>query len=203
MIDQQLNDINTGTKAGQKGLLTIEALKKADNTVQLRYTDIPDVATLIELCQVLQMPYNNMAATVVISQRLPQFMMLETPGLEFQATDVFQTHRVRCTGKKSFQITCMPNEWIWIQVGRSDMYGDLCGYAVIRLLGLYKIRNFQDGVVSWLAIVQVRGLMNSGRCHEFSRYIRVQKWTMVRDVIIIEIAVMVGQAHMVHYGNGQ
>ncbi|RPA90930.1 hypothetical protein L873DRAFT_1820341, partial [Choiromyces venosus 120613-1] len=150
------------------------------------------------------MPYDDIAALLVrhirqtaeVSQRLPadpselgflpaeQFTMLETSVLDFQETEVFQTHRVRCTGKRSFRYTGARNDWVWIQLGGSDLYGDLRGRAVARLLGLFKIRNVWAGAVSRLAMVQVLEPINSGRFHEFSGHIRVCKRPGRGDIMI-------------------
>ena len=83
------------------------------------------------------------------------------------------------------------------------MYGELRGRAVARLVGLFKIRNVRTEVVSRLAIVQVLNPVNSGRFHGASGHIRVCKRRNGRDMRIIDIGVMIGQPHVVPYGDGQ
>ena len=83
------------------------------------------------------------------------------------------------------------------------MYGDLCGRAVARLVALFKIRNMSTGIVSRLAFVQVVDLVNGGRFHGSSRHIRVCKPRNGRHLRIIDIGVVVGQAHVVPYGDRQ
>ena len=83
------------------------------------------------------------------------------------------------------------------------MYGELRGRAVARLVGLFKIRNVGTEVVSRLAFVQVLDPVNGGRFHGASGHIRVCRRRNGRDMRIIDIGVVVGQAHVVPYGDGQ
>ena len=83
------------------------------------------------------------------------------------------------------------------------MYGELRGRAVARLVGLFKIRNVRTELVSRLAFVQVLDPVNGGRFHGPSKHIRVCRRRNGRDMRIIDIGVVVGQAHVVPYGDGQ
>ena len=83
------------------------------------------------------------------------------------------------------------------------MYGELRGTAMAHLIGLFKIRNAQMEVVSWLAFVQVLDPVNGGRFHGASGHIPVCRWRNGRDMRIIDIGVVVGQAHVVPYLDGQ
>jgi len=58
-------------------------------------------------------------------------------------------------------------------------------------------------VVSRLAVVQVVDLVNSGRFNEACGHIRVCKRLNGRDMRIINVGVVVGQAQVVSYGNRQ
>ena len=132
-----------------------------------------------------------------------QFTQLEIPVPDFQETDIFQIHRARSVGGKSFRNSGARNDWIWIQAGGLDMYGELRGQAMARLVGLFKIRNVRTEVVSRLAFVQVLDPVNSGRFHGASGHIRVCRRRNAWDMRIIDIGVVVGQAHVVPYGYGQ
>ena len=83
------------------------------------------------------------------------------------------------------------------------MYGDLRGRAVAHLVALFKIRNMSTGIVSWLAFVQLVDPVNGGRFYGSSGHIRVCKQRNGRDLRLIDIGVVVGQAHVVPYGDGQ
>ena len=83
------------------------------------------------------------------------------------------------------------------------MYGELHGQAVARLVGLFKISNLQTEVVSRLAYVQVLDLVNGGRFHGTSGHIEFCKRRNGRDMRIIDIGVIVGQANVVPYRDGQ
>jgi hypothetical protein len=131
------------------------------------------------------------------------FTHLEIPIPDFQEADVFQVHRARCTGKKSFRNSGARNDWIWIQAGGPDMYGELRGRAVARLVGLFKIRNVRTEAVNRLAFVQVLDPVNGGTFHGSSGHIRVCKRRKGRDMRIMDIGVVIGQAHVVSYGDGQ
>ena len=67
----------------------------------------------------------------------------------------------------------------------------------------FQERNVRTEVVSWLAFVQVHIPVNSGRFHWASGHIRVCRRRNGRDMRIIHIGVVVGQAHVVPYGDGQ
>ena len=182
-----------------------------------------NVGTVFELCLALEIHYDDLAVelvnyvrqTTADERQLPvdpselkflpaeQFTQLEIPVPDFQETDIFQVHRARCTGRKSFRNSGARNDWIWIQAGGLDMYGELRGRAVARLVGLFKIRNVRTEVVSRLAYVQVLDPVNGGRFHGASGHIRVCKRRNGRDMRIIDIGVIVGQAHVVPYGDGQ
>ena len=182
-----------------------------------------NVSTLLEICRVLEIPYDNLAAELVsyIRQVVPdewqlsedpsemkfppaeQFTQLEIPVPDFQETDIFQVHHARCTGTKLFRNSGARNDWIWIQAGGPNMYGDLHGRAMARLVVLFKIRNMSTGIVSRLAFVQVVDPVSGGRFHGSSGHIRVCKRHNGRDLRIIDIGVVVGQAHVVPYRDGQ
>ena len=83
------------------------------------------------------------------------------------------------------------------------MYVELRGRAEPRLVGLFKISNVRTQVVSRLAFVQVLDPVNSGRFHGASGHIRVCRRRNGRDMRIIDIGVVVGQAPVVPYGDGQ
>ena len=83
------------------------------------------------------------------------------------------------------------------------MHGKLHGWAVARLVGLFKIRNLRTEVVSRLAFVQVLDPVNCGRFYGASGHIRGCRRRNSQDMRIIDIGVVVGQAHVVPYGDGQ
>ena len=83
------------------------------------------------------------------------------------------------------------------------MYGEVRGRAVARLVGHFKIRNVPTEVVSRLAFVQVLDLVNGGRFNGPSGHIRLCRRRNGRDRRIIDIGVLVGQAHLVPYRDGQ
>jgi len=65
------------------------------------------------------------------------------------------------------------------------------------------IRNVRTEVVSSLAFLQVLDLVNGGRFNRAGGHIRVCIWHYGRDMRLIDIGGMVGQAPLVPYGNGQ
>ena len=67
------------------------------------------------------------------------------------------------------------------------MDGELRRWAVARLVALLKIRNVRTEVVSRLAFVPVLDLVNGGRFHGASRYIRVCRRRNGRDMRIIDL----------------
>jgi len=142
----------------------------------------PNVGTGLNLCLALEIPYEDLAAELVNyigrgvtdERQLPVdpsemnfspaelFTQLEIPVADFQETNIFQVHHARCTGKMSFRNSGPRNNWIWIQAGGPDMYGELRTQAVARLVGLFKIRNMWTRVAMRLAFVQVVDPVNGG-----------------------------------------
>jgi len=76
-------------------------------------------------------------------QLLPieRFTQLEIPVSDFQEADVFQIYQARCTEPKAFHNGSARNDWVWVQTGGEESYGDLRGRVVAPLLALFKIRN--------------------------------------------------------------
>jgi len=97
------------------------------------------------------------------------------------------------------------NDWVWIQAGGEDSYGDLRGRRVAQLLALFKIRNvFSEAAsVRRLALLRVLDPINSGRFHLASGHIRVRKRRSGREKRIVDIGTVIGQAHVIPTGEGQ
>jgi len=76
---------------------------------------------------------------------------------------------------------------------------------VARLLALFKIRNIlsEAGAVHRLALVCILNLVNSGRFHIASGPIRVSRWVNGRDMRIVSIGAVIGQAHVIPSGERQ
>ena len=54
-----------------------------------------------------------------------QFTHLEIPVADFQETDLFQIHQAGSTGTMPFRSGGPRNDWVCIQAGGKDSYGDL------------------------------------------------------------------------------
>jgi len=115
---------------------------------------------------------------------------------------MFQIRRARCTGTKAFRNGGPRNDWVLIQVGGEDSYGDLRGRVVARLLGVFKIRNVLSGAGSFhrLALVPVLDPANAGRFHSGRGHRRVSQRPNGRDMRIVGIGAVIGQAHVIPSG---
>jgi len=73
---------------------------------------------------------------------------------------------------------------------------------VARLLALFKIRHIlsEAGAVHRLALVCIREPVNSGRFHIGSGHIRVGRQVNSRDMRIVSIGVVIGQAQVIPSG---
>ena len=182
-----------------------------------------NVGTVFELSLALEIHYDNLAVelinyvrqTMADERQLPvhpselkflpaeQFTQVKIPVPDFQETDIFQVHRARWTGSKSFRNSGARNDCTWIQAGGLDMYGELRERAVARLVDLFIMRNVRTEVVSRLAFVQVLDPVNGGRFDGASGHIRVCRRPNGGDMRIIDIGVLAGQAHLVPNGDGQ
>jgi len=76
---------------------------------------------------------------------------------------------------------------------------------VAQLLALFKIRNvFSEAAgVRRLALLHVLNPINSGRFHLASGHIRVGKRRSGREMRIVDIGTVIGQAHVIPTGEGQ
>jgi len=184
-----------------------------------------NTSTLSELCTALDIHYSNMMEmiqrfirqTAADDRRLPVdpaelgllpvegFAQLEIPVPNFQETDRFQIHRVSCTGTKAFRNGGSRNDLVWVQTGGEVNYGDLRGRVVARLLALFKIRNIlsEAAAVHRLVLVRILDPINSGRFHIPSRHIRVGNQINSRDMRIVSIGAVIGQAQVIPSGEKQ
>ena len=184
-----------------------------------------NISTLTELCRALNIDYSEMIEemlrfirqTIADDQRLPsdrtelaslpveQFTHLEILVSDFQEADLFQIHCARCTGTKAFRNGDLRNDWIWVQAGGEESYGDLCGRVVARLLALFKIRNVLSGAgdVLRLALVPILDPVGASRLHRGSGHIGVSKRPNGRDMRIVGIGAVIGQALVIPSGERQ
>ena len=133
------------------------------------------------------------------------FAQLEIPVPELQETDRFQIHWARCTGAKAFRNSGSTNDWVWVQTGGEANYGDLRGRVVAELLALFKISNIQSqgATVHHLALVRILNPINGDRFHIPSGHIRVGNRISGRDMRIVSIGAVIGQAQVIPSGEKQ
>ena len=134
-----------------------------------------------------------------------QFTHIEIPVPDFQDTDVFQIYRARCTGTKAFRNGGPRKDCLWVQAGGEESYGHLRGRVVARLVALFKIRNVLSGAgdVYRLALVRIFDPVGTGRFHRRNGHIRVSKRPNGRDMRIVGIGTVIGQAHVIPSGERQ
>ena len=109
-----------------------------------------NIGTLTELCRALNINYSDMIEEMLCFIRqtiandqpllsnckelgslpLEQFTHIEIPVSHFQEADIFKIHSARCTGIKAFSNSNPRNDWIWVQTGGEESYGDLRGRVV-------------------------------------------------------------------------
>jgi len=184
-----------------------------------------NTSTLTELCTALDIHYSKMMEEILrfIRQtaaddgRLPAdpaelgllpvegFAQLEIPVPDFEETDRFQIHRARCAGTRAFRNGGSRNDWVWVQTGGEANYGDLRGRVMARLLALFKIRNIlsEASAVHRLALVRILDPINGGRFHIPSGHIRVGNRINGRDMRIVSIGAVIGQAQVIPRGEKQ
>jgi len=175
-------------------------------------------STLTKLCATLNIHYSDMMQeilrftrqTAVDNVQLPDdptelgllpvegFAQLEIPVADFQETDRFQIHWARCTGTKAFRNGGPRNDWVLVQTGGEANYRDLRGRVVARLLALFKISNIlsEAGAVHRLALVCILDQVNSRRFRIASGPVRVGRRVNGRDMRIVSIGAVIGQAQV-------
>jgi len=165
----------------------------------------------IEYCDIMEEMLSFIKQTAANDPRLPahltelglhpveRFIQLEIPVSDFPEADVFQFHRARCTGTKAFCNGGARNNWVWVQTGREESYGNLRGLAVARVLALSKIRNVlrKAAGVHRLALVPVLDPINHNKFPLTSGHIRLGKLSTGRDMRIVGIGAVIGQAHVI------
>ena len=184
-----------------------------------------NIGTLTELHKAPNIDYSDRIAemipfirqTIADDQQLPadrtelgllpveHFIHLQIPVSDFQEADVFQIHRARCTGTNAFRNTGPRNDWVWVQAGGEDSYRDLREWVAARLLALFKIRNALSGAGSFcrLALFLALDPVCGGRFHPGSGHIRVSTRPSGRDMRIVGIGALIGQAHVIPSREGQ
>jgi len=175
-----------------------------------------NTSTMTELCTALDIHYSNMMKVILRFIRqtaaddrwlpadpaelvlLPveRFAWLQIPVPDFQETDRFQIHWARCTGTKAFRNGGSKNAWVWVQTGEEANYRDLRGRMVARLLPVFRIRNIlsEATAVHRLALVRILDPINGGRFHIWSGHIQVGNRINSRDMRIVSIGAVIGQA---------
>jgi len=134
-----------------------------------------------------------------------RFTQLEIVVSAFQEANIFQIHRARCTGTNAFCNGGARNDWVCVQTGGEESYGDLQGQAVARLLGLFQIRNVLSEVAGLyrLGLVHVLDSINGRRFHLASGHILVSQRSTGRDMRIVGIGAVFGPAHLIPSGERQ
>ena len=222
---EALSKANNAFVMGNGGMEAPASSRSAPRRV-LKGCIMENIGTLTELCRALNINYSDMieeilrfiTLTIEDDQQLPsdctqlgslpveQFTHLEILVSDFQEADVFQIHRARCTGTKAFRNGSPRNDWIWVQAGGEESYGDLRWRLVVaRSLALFKIRNVLSGArdVHCLALVRILDPVGAGRFHRGSGHIRVSKWPNGQDMRIVGIGAVIGQAHVIPSGKRQ
>jgi len=76
------------------------------------------------------------------------------------------------------------NDWVWIQAGGEDNYGNLQGRGVAQLSALFRIRKVfsEASGVRHLALLHVHDPINSGRVHLAIGHIPVGKRCSGREM---------------------
>jgi len=94
---------------------------------------------------------------------------------------------------------------VWVQTGGEANHGDLRGHVVARLLALFKIRNIlsEAATVHRLALVRILDPINGSRFHIPSRHNRVGNGINGRDMRIVSIRAVIGQAYVIPTGEKQ
>ena len=88
---------------------------------------------------------------------------------------------------------------MWVQTDGEANYADLRGRVVARLLALFKIRKIlsEAAPVNHLALVRILNLINRGRFHIPSGHILVGNRINGRDMRIVSIGAVIGQAQVI------
>ena len=136
---------------------------------------------------------------------MEQFSQLEIPVLAFQETDVYDIHRARTTGERSFRNSGSRNDWVWVALGTTNEYGALRGKLPGKLQGLFKVRDTgTDGKVYRLAILQLLQ-KGAGRITDTHGLVNVfaRRQTSKDDFWIVDIATVTSLAHLIPDGDGK
>jgi hypothetical protein len=137
---------------------------------------------------------------------LEQFTQLQIPVPAFQEPDKYDIHHARCTGTRTFRNGGSRNDWVWVRFGSEEDYGALHGRIPARLMGLIKLRNKPNENIEnvhRLAIVRVLDVVNNGHVSDKDTFVRVKTSTAIRQLWIVDIGTITGQAHLIADGDGR
>jgi len=178
-----------------ENVVAIEGTERETAAAHLRTLKgrMKNISTLTELCRTCNIDYGDIMEemlhftkqTVVDDHPLSsdptelgllpveQFTQLEIPVANFQEKDVFKIQLARSTGRIAVPSGSSRNDWLWMQAGGEDSYGDLRGRGVAQLLAVFKIgKVFSEAAgVRRLALLRVLDPLNSGRFHLASGHI--------------------------------
>jgi len=123
---------------------------------------------------------------------------LEIPVHEFQEADVYEIHRARSTGDLHFRNQGSRDDWVWVQVGREEMYGALRGRLPANLVALITIRDYiSDDTVRRVAGVQLVTPVNSGHLSDQHGLVTVEIREDAPGFTIVDVGTILGLVHLI------
>jgi len=138
-----------------------------------------------------------------ILQSLPVELLtrFEIPVVAFQESDVYDTHRARCTGTLHFRNQGSCNDWVWVLAGSEEMYGGLRGRLAAKLVALFKIRDYIcENAVRRVAAVRMLSTVNSAFPSDIHGLVTVQMREDAREFTIVDVGTIHGLGHLIPEG---
>ena len=126
---------------------------------------------------------------------------LKIPVLAFQETDVYDIHRVRCTGTHRFRNQQSRNDWVWVQAGSDEMHCVLRCRLPGMLVALFKIRDCSQDTMWRLAGIQMLSPVNSSRPSDIHNLVTVPLREDGQEFTFVDIGTILGLPHLLPEGD--
>ena len=121
--------------------------------------------------------------------------------MAFHENDVYDIHRVRCTGALYFRNQLGCNDWVWVEAGSEERYGALRGCLLAKLVALFTISDYtRENAVRRVAAVRILSAVNSGFPSDIHGLVTVQMREDAREFTIVDVGTNHGLAHLIPEG---
>ena len=130
------------------------------------------------------------------------FKCLQVPVSIFQKPDSYEIHNIRCTGEALFRKRSTQNDWAWIKVATTDVWGAFQRRLPGLVQAIFKIRDSISTKSYQLCLVELLEAKDRGLPDGSHGLLRVARRSRQR-FWVVNISSVLGMAHLFELGQGQ